>query len=195
MKLVKTLLVAGALVVSGAAANAASIFADTVVDYTQGFCTGGPADCSAYDPTRYDENNALGSPDGVFTALGFGGSIEVTFAGAPFPGGTATSYEITTNRNNDHDEAAEIYAVLGGVVSPLLGVITNSPSGESSVIVNGAFDSILIVDITKTFFGSTTSFDGFDVDAIGISAVPLPATALMLLAGVGGLGMMRRKKS
>lgn len=195
MKLVKTLLVAGALVVSGAAANAATIFADTVVDYTQGFCTGAALGCDAYDQTRYDENNALGAPDGDFTALGFGGSIELTFSAAPFPGGTASTYEITTNRTNGHDEAAEVYAVLNGVVSPLLGVITNTPSGVGSVIVNGQFDSILIVDITKSVFANTTSFDGFDVDAVGISAVPLPATALMLLAGIGGLGMMRRKKS
>ncbi len=82
----------------------------------------------------------------------------------------------------------------GGIVGPSLGIIKNTPDGKGSVQVGGSFDTILLVDVTKSVFASTTSFDGFDVDAVGISAVPLPAAGLMLLMGVGSIGLMRRRK-
>lgn len=37
--------------------------------------------------------------------------------------------------------------------------------------------------------------DGFSIDDIAVSAVPLPAPALMLLAGLGGLAAFRRKRA
>lgn len=36
--------------------------------------------------------------------------------------------------------------------------------------------------------------DGFSLDDISVSEVPLPASALLLLGGLGGLSVMRRKK-
>jgi hypothetical protein len=37
--------------------------------------------------------------------------------------------------------------------------------------------------------------DGFSLDDIAVSAVPLPAPALMLIAGLGGLAAFRRKRA
>ncbi len=37
--------------------------------------------------------------------------------------------------------------------------------------------------------------DGFGIDDVALATAPIPASALMLLAAVGGLGAMRRKKA
>lgn len=178
---------AAAVFISAGAAVAAPIYADSVISFVQGPCTGG---CL---PARSDATKALGAPDGDFVALGFGGELELGFPGTPYAAATATTYEITFVRTAGHDEAVEVYSSLLGVLSPLLGVITNTPTGTSSVFVGGPFDAIVLKDITTTVFPGTTSFDGFDVDAVSIDAVPLPAAGFMLLAGLGGLAMARRK--
>jgi hypothetical protein len=52
-----------------------------------------------------------------------------------------------------------------------------------------------------TFFNSNKNTgegfinDGFSIDDVAVSAVPLPAPALMLLAGLGGLAALRRKRA
>ncbi|MGR3655540.1 VPLPA-CTERM sorting domain-containing protein, partial [Paracoccus sp. (in: a-proteobacteria)] len=58
------------------------------------------------------------------------------------------------------------------------------------------FEYIKLVDATLNEFGrsGTTSFDGFDVDSVSVAPVPLPAAGLMLLAGLGGFGVMRRRQ-
>jgi hypothetical protein len=193
MKTLKLLLASAALAVSAGAASASTIYANTVISSSQGACTV-PGGCLA---DRSDPTAALGAPDDKFFSLGNGGHIVLGFAGAPFGSGTATTYEVTTNRKNDHKEAIEVYSIFQGVQSALLGVITNF-NESGSVFVTGAFDSIKLVDITYTLFPDTTSFDGFDVNAVGISDVspiPLPAAGFLLLAGLGGLAAVRRKKS
>jgi hypothetical protein len=201
MKTLNLLLAGAAFAVSGGMASASTIYADIVVSSSQGTCTGAGAAGNANGcfPDRSDPNSALDAPDGNFFSLGDGGHIVVGFSSAPFGSGTASVWEITTNRKNEHKEAIEVYSIFKGVQSALLGVITNF-NEQGSVFVTGAFDSIKLVDITYSYFlpEETTSFDGFDVDAVSVSNVspiPLPAAGFLLLAGLGGLAAVRRKKS
>lgn len=49
-------------------------------------------------------------------------------------------------------------------------------------------------DVTSIVFNVDTENDGWGIDDISVSAVPLPAAAWMLLAGVAGLGFAGRRK-
>lgn len=196
IKTTKTLIASAFLVAAAGTASAATIYADSVVDHVQGSCTDGglsPVNGNGCAVDRSDPLSATGAPDGSFFSLGDGGHIELGFADAPFANGVGSVYEITNNRTSDHDEAAEVFAGFMGVYTSL-GIITNDLA-MNSVLLFGNFDTIKIVDVTQSHFGTTTSFDGFDVDSVGISAVPLPATALMLLMGLGGFAAVRRKKA
>ncbi len=196
MKTLNLLLASAALAVSAGAASASTIYANTVISSSQGTCTGAGAlgNANGCFPDRSNPDSALGAPDGEFFSLGDGGSIVLGFAGTPFANGVASAYEITFNRESLHKEAVEVYSIFEGVTSALLGIITNE-SASGSVSVFGPFDSIKLVDITYTLFPATTSFDGFDVDAVGVSEIPLPAAGFLLLAGLGGLAAVRRKKN
>lgn len=49
-------------------------------------------------------------------------------------------------------------------------------------------------DVVLTFRHNRVN-DGFSIDDVALATAPIPASALMLLAAVGGLGAMRRKKA
>jgi hypothetical protein len=59
----------------------------------------------------------------------------------------------------------------------------------------GVFDTATITLFNTNPNGTPRLNDGFSIDDIAISAVPLPAPALMLLAGLAGLAAMRRKRA
>ena len=81
-------------------------------------------------------------------------------------------------------------------------------NGATTTIVNGAnavrnlieitFDqSMSSATVVLNHFNGSGSFtnDGFSVDDIAVSEVPLPASALLLLGGLGGLVAMRRRQA
>lgn len=190
MNLIKTLAAGAALMIAAGSASATPIPAD--IDYADSVISSVAGAGNTIVAGRDDPTDALGAPDGDFYSLGLGGNITLGWDAAPFAGATGIIFELTSNRTSGHDEAVDIYSLLGGVTT-FIGQVNNLAE-NASVLLTDAFDSILLVDVTETVFPATTSFDGFDLDAIGISAVPVPAAGLMLITAFGGMTMVRRKK-
>jgi len=194
--------IVAALVLSAGASSASTIFADEVISSNQGSCIAsaipGPKNANGCLITRSDASNALGAPDAEFFALGDGGDITLGFAGRTFSGGETETYEVTFDREVNHNEAIDLFAVLGGVET-FVATLFNAPTGVAVATIFDAFDSLKLVDVTVREFGAltgpgTSSFDGFDVNAVGVTPIPLPATGLMLLTGLGGLTLARRRR-
>ncbi len=147
--------------------------------------------------SRSDPSSALGASDGDFFSLGEGGYIVLGFSDTTFDGGEAGIYEVTFDRESGHDEAIDVYSVLDDVETFVTRII-NSPDAVGVATIFSAFDSLKFVDATVDEFGAltvgTTSFDGFDVDSVSVSPIPLPAAGFLLIGGLAGLGMMRRKQ-
>lgn len=202
MKALSTILAAGALAVTAGAASAATIYASQVIDAHRSAgnpsCTGGTAACKAND--RLNTANAVDNNANTFYSLGFGGDLTVGFGGTVFnPTQNLVVTEITfssggtTPPTDGHFEAVEIFAVLNGTVGKSLGVLYNW--GKTSVVADVAFDAIKLVDVTRREFTKTTSYDGFDVSAVAVAPVPLPAAGLLLLGSLGGLAALRRRNA
>lgn len=185
MNILKSLFLGALLATSAASANAAIVYATSVDSYTQGSNTiaGG-----SIAPARLITSNALGAPDGSFLSLGFGGEAIFSFGRSFIAPGTL--WEITFGNRDNHFEEVEVYLGLGGVFS-FLGNVNNALSTGNSFAFAGTFDQIKLVDISPVFSGR----DGFDVDAISVSPVPLPAAGLMLLGALGGIAALRRRKA
>ena len=178
MKVKALVLAAAAVAGLSSAASAATIYATSVDVYSPG--TG------ITDPNRSVTSNALGAPDGTFLSLGLGGSAVFSF-GQTF-GSPLTTTEITFNRPNP-PEFADVY-VGDGVNWTLLGTAANLVA-DSTFTFTGYFTKVLVVDKSRR----VANADGFDIDAIGVSPVPVPAAGLLLAGGLGMLGArkLRRK--
>jgi hypothetical protein len=76
-----------------------------------------------------------------------------------------------------------------------LGQLTNAGPNTLSLAVNlglnpnAVYNRLRLVDNSPVVAGR----DGWDIDAISVAAVPLPAAGLLLLAGLGGLAAFRRR--
>ena len=191
MNILKTFVAGAVLAASAVSANAASYYADKVISST-------PGTYEINYPGRRDTSKALGAGDGAFYSMGLGGSLVVGFAQSLFDANNEVSaFEITYDRAVGHDEAVDVYSVLNGVETYLGRLLNNVEM--SSVRAKVAFEYIKLVDVTRIEFPDTTSSqrsrDGFDVDSVSVAAVPLPAAGLMLLAGLGGLAAVRRRKT
>jgi len=149
----------------------------------------------------------LGNPDGNFYSLGmqtsgdqnaFGGSLILEID--PAFTGTAMIFEVTNPSN--HFEAAEVYVTnsLSSAkgFSPLyVGTVDNGFGGQTTAtssveIVGGPWKYLVLTDISHTLAGSGSE-DGFDVDSIKLSAVPVPGAALLLGTALVGMGALRRR--
>ncbi len=204
---------------SAGAASAGTVWANAVT----GFNMDGSSDsCSIGDAApsadRTNLCNALGEPDhpGGTSEFGFFSSgnfdaLRFTF-GTTFVG-PVDFFEITFNRTVSWEESLDLVFLLTGEAGASFGEvqlmptdpITNNggvpdPTNNSRWIVTfdpgmGRFSELWVFD---TSTGAPGAGGGFDIDAISaVSApavVPLPAAGFLLLAGLGGLAVMRRRR-
>lgn len=200
-------------------AHAATIFADRVDWSGSTGDIAGQFDATAQTfttGTRSNPGDALGAPDqvgnteGGFLSLGMGGIAVFGFA-SPFTG-EGRVFEVTFGCSGpqkpgglcNYSETADVY-VFNGAYTPRAGAFTladlagfqfagsvgngdaNTDAG-APFTVTGPFRFLALVDTSKQ------GGDGFDVDAVRVSAVPLPAPALLLMAGIGGLWLTGRRR-
>jgi len=182
------------------ASSAATIYASSVSADGGTACTVG-----VQNTDRTDICNSLGMEDvdGSFSAGGFTSTAnfdELTYTFGSFFTGPLTIWEVTgggdtnplyiemlTFRLFNSDTNAE----QEGTVVNVEGVGDGIDRWRVETEVAGVFDMLFVSDASLL----SGNRDGFDIDAIAVSAVPLPASALLLLAGLGAFGAMRRKKS
>lgn len=174
---IKTLLLATAVAAGfSGAASAATYYATTVVEYTPG--------AGITDPWRMITDHALGAPDEEFLSLGLGGSAVFTF-GRAFTG-PGNVYEITYSRPG-YTETASVFGSVDGVTYDWIADINNVDE-NSSFTFAGTYNYLKVWDNSPSRPGR----DGFDIDAVSVSAVPIPAAGLLLAGGLGLLGGARR---
>lgn len=214
---------AAALGLSAGVASAATVdyvYAQEVTGYRADL-TDGYATCSVQERTadRFNLCNALGEEDHPggnseegFLSAGNYDALKFTFGGEF--AGPVDFFEITFNRNAGWVESiAFLLTGNGGATFANLSEVPNPP-GPTGDLTNtgGAIDPgnvsrwILTYDKDLGPFNALWVFDtssgapgaggGFDIDAIRavrVSEVPLPAAGFLLLAGLGGLALMRRR--
>lgn len=212
-KLLKMVAVAAALTVAPMAANAFTVTA-TNAD--------GPSDGVSNATTRSDVDNALDGTVATFFSLGVGGELEIDVSPSRLIS-PASVIEITFGSpNEDFPESAQIF--FGGILAGEIfnqevgGVLFTEEAGfdieavENSIGVSftitfsdaAAFSTLTLVDTTGVNFASEYSnldgeagdptTDGFDIANVSVNAVPLPASALLLLGALGGFGLLSRKR-
>lgn len=145
--------------------------------------------------------NALGAPDDSFFEMGFGAIVDLTF-GIAFRGAT-TVWEVTFGNVRGFPESALVYIgngvggafMAGNGGAPVAAVPNNqAQNGFTFNISNvGSFSTLRLVDTSTPQAGATTG--GFDIDAVQVSAVPLPAGILLLGTALAGLGLARRRRA
>lgn len=181
--------VLGLAVAGSTAANAATLtYASGFENFAQGLTgVGGAVQASRSDPTT-----AFDEADGNFVSLGFGGSIVLTF-GTKF-GSPGAIIEITNVARSTYVESARIFGITALGDEFVLADITNE-NATTQIFFEGIYTKMRILDTTTDLgVNDRVARDGFDIDAVGVSAVPLPAGGLLLVGALGGLAALRRRK-
>ncbi|MGD9692117.1 MAG: hypothetical protein AB7G17_04715 [Phycisphaerales bacterium] len=187
--------------ITSGAANASIIYGHSVVNASQGLQKNG----QAVSNDRSNPNNALGAPqnnDSInFYALGFGGSITISF-GVDFTDRVWIT-ETTYGNPSSYPEAAEIFVGVGGAWNTAsyysLGVLQNvndtapiSLSAANALSGVSAYQFLRIEDRSNPALHSGSA-DGFDVDGVASIAVPAPMTAGVLALALPVAGWRRRR--
>lgn len=204
---------AATFVTAGASSAAVvGIAADCAVDAAgptgltaAGFTCSSDADRTAVSAIEiYDDGSNAVASGGDFYSLGLGGSLVIEFD--PVITGSTTVVEVTFGGNSSsHDEEMEIYGSNDGLSFDLLGSANNQATGnrnqKTTVAFAGSYSFLGFLDVSEAAFPGTDSKDGFDIAAISVDSVtggpvvPLPASAVLLLAGLGAIAGVKRRKA
>lgn len=125
------------------------------------------------DPDRTDVSKVLGSPDGEFYSLGFGGTLVYTF-GSPvydLEGDHLSFHEITFGRDTYPEETAKVEVSQDGDTWVEIGEVSNKTDGTGIHyldISGSGFPHITYVRLTDTTDPAIhdDAADGYDVDAL-----------------------------
>ncbi len=149
-----------------------------------------------YDDDRRIPANALGEPDGKFLSLGQEGWAVFSF-GTLFSG-EATFHEITNGDRSGWKEYLNVW--VGNSVPDFdddptegftdAGLIDNQSVPSILSLPAGQFSFLLVQD--RTLLNNGHPGDGFDIDAVGVNPVPIPAAIWLLGSGIVGLIGFRR---
>lgn len=188
-----------------AAALAATLLPMAASAATITTSTGAISDGVATPGSRTDVDNAFDGVDATFYSLGIGGWLEVDVSPLSIVSPTGI-IEITFNTPNPrHPESADIYmdGLLAGSISNNgvagdtgvngFSLVASPTAGSTSYTLSFA-GSYRVFRIEDTSVMVDPSNDGFDLSELSISAVPVPASAALLLTGLGGFAAARRKK-
>lgn len=144
--------------------------------------------------------NALGPTDGDFFELGFRGTADFTF-GKKFKT-SAQIFEVTFGSASSFPEAVDVYVGDGGLFQFVARISNVAAQGGAVVslagLVGSTFDTLRLSDASP--LSSTAQSDqfgtlgGFDIDAVRVAPVPLPAAGVMLLTALGGMAFLRRRR-
>ena len=153
--------------------------------------------------SRHLAKHAFGEADGKFFEIGLFGHVDFHFNPGFISGGTV--YEVTFGTRKTWPEYATVKVGNKGDDSSFVEInenpIDNQSASFSFTFEGGPFDTIRLKNAEGSRVSTCRDYDrnaydcgGFDVDASSVTPVPLPASVLLLGAGLGGLAAMRRRK-
>jgi hypothetical protein len=142
---------------------------------------------------RDEVSSALGDDLDTFFELGFGGVVDFTFG--VLARGEINVVEVSSSpRPQALVEEATVSVGLDGVFTEIGTATALDGQAPEGFVLNspGLFDTVRLTDISPIRGGATSG--GFDVARISVAAIPLPATGAALLAGLGALTLLRRRR-
>jgi len=179
------------------------VFADCDPNYPVWNGTG--VSCSAVAAQTDASQVNEGAPDGHAYSLGIPTvgitGVAVFQASTPFTG----TFSIYDFDDGSSGEAADVFVAMADALgnydsstAMYAGTVNNGNGNPAAAItdltVAGLWEFIYIQDASLVQYPGSNTTDGFDVDSIDFKnplTVPEPASLLLTLLGLGGLGLRR----